>query len=101
MISFKKVFVSFSDADFISKKISDKNSAMKLYESGGTASILAFVSAIKMGFSKIVFSGIDLAFKDNIIYADGQVMNRISQEEIVVDNVKKDLLFLPVIERKE
>lgn len=90
--NFKKIFADFADSDFLARKIAENNSCMKFYESGGTASILAFVSAVKMGFSKIVLAGIDLAFKDNIIYADGQVMNRISPEEIVVDDVKKDLI---------
>lgn len=89
---FKKIFVNFSDTDFISKKISETNNSMKFYESGGTSSILAMVAAVKLGFSKVVIAGIDLAFKDNTIYADGQEMNRISQDEIIVDYVKKNLV---------
>ncbi len=95
---FKKIFVNFSDTDFIAKKIAETNPFMKFYESGGTSSIMAMVSAIKMGFSKVVLAGIDLAFKDNTIYADGQVMNRISQDEIVVDSVKKNLVQVKSID---
>ena len=65
---------------------------MEFYESGGSASTLALVSAIKMGFSKVVLAGVDLAFKENVIYTDGEVMQRVSQEEIIVDNVKKNLI---------
>ena len=42
-----------------------------------------------MGFSQIVLAGVDLAFKDNLIYANGENMNRVSQNEILVDSVKK------------
>jgi hypothetical protein len=90
--TFKKVFVSFSDTDFLVGKLAKTNSFMKIYESGGTSTILGLVAAEKMGFSKIVLAGVDLAFKDNVIYANGEVMNRITQEEIVVDNVKKNLV---------
>ena len=73
-------------------KLAGTNSFMKIYESGGTSTIMALVAAAKLGFSKIVLAGIDLAFKDNLIYADGQTMNRVSQEEIIVDSVKKALV---------
>ena len=43
-------------------------------------------------FSKIVFAGIDLAFKDNVIYSYGETMQRVSQEEIIVDRIKKNLV---------
>ena len=65
---------------------------MKFYEVGGSASTLALITAVKMGFSKVVFAGLDLAFKDNIIYSGGETMNRISQEQIVVDNIKKNIV---------
>lgn len=90
--NFKKIFVSFSDTDFIVTKIAKTNSNMKIYESGGTSTILGLVAAAKMGFSKIVIAGVDLAFKDNVIYANGDTMNRVSQEQMVVDNVKKNLV---------
>lgn len=89
---FKRLFVNFSDTDFIVSKLAKTNEFIKIYESGGTSTILALVAAAKLGFSKIVLAGIDLAFKDNIIYADGETMNRISQEEIIVDSVKKNLV---------
>lgn len=89
---FKKMFVNFSDTDFITAKLAKTNSFIKIYESGGSSTILALISAAKLGFSKIVLAGIDLAFKNDVIYADGQTMNRISQEEIVVDAVRKNLI---------
>ena len=33
-----------------------------------------------------------LAFKDNLVYTSGETMNRISQDQIIVDNVKKNLV---------
>lgn len=89
---FNKVFFNFSDTDFFTKKLAQFNNFMKFYETGGSASTLALVSAIKMGFSKIVFSGLDLAFKENQIYSSGETMKRVSQNEMIVDNVKKNIV---------
>ena len=91
-IGFNKVFFNFSETDFFIKKLAKYNNFMKFYEAGGSASTLALTSAVKMGFSKIIFAGLDLAFKDNVIYSGGETMNRISQEQIMVDNVKKNLV---------
>lgn len=90
--NFKKIFVNFSDSDTLTKKLQEYNNFIKQYDTGGSASTFALISAIKLGFAKIILSGVDLAFKDNIIYSDGQTMNRISQEEIIVDQVKKNLV---------
>lgn len=90
--NFKKIFLNFTDTDILIKKLAKYNSFMKFYESGGSAATLALSSAVKMGFSSIVLAGIDLAFKDNVIYADGNTMQRISHDEIMVDNVKKNLV---------
>lgn len=89
---FAKIFVNFSETDFLIKKLAKYNNQMKFYEAGGSASTFALTAAVKMGFSKIVMAGVDLAFKDNQIYAYGENMNRISQNEILVDNVKKNLV---------
>jgi hypothetical protein len=91
-MGFNKVFFNFSETDFFIKKLSKYNDFMKFYESGGSASTLALSSAVKMGFKKIVLAGIDLAFKDNVIYANGETMQRISQDEITVNDVKKNLV---------
>lgn len=90
--NFKKVFVNFGDTDFFIKKLDKYNKFMKYQDVGGSASTFALISAVKMGFSKILLSGVDLAFKDNIIYSDGEAMNRVSQEEIMVNNVKKNIV---------
>ena len=90
--NFKKIFLNFTDTDILIKKLAKYNSFIKFYESGGSAATLALSSAVKMGFSSIVLAGIDLAFKDNVIYTDGYTMQRISHDEILVDNVKKNLV---------
>ena len=89
---FKKVFINFSNTDFLMDKISKFNNDLIFYESGGSATILALISAIKLGFSRIILAGLDLAFKDNLVYADGEVMNRISPEQILVGTQKKNVV---------
>lgn len=89
---FNKIFFNFSETDFFIKKLAKYNNFMKFYESGGSASTMALASAVKMGFSKIILAGIDLAFNDNIIYSNGETMQRVSQTEIIVDKVKKNLV---------
>lgn len=91
-LGFGKVFVNFAETDSFAHKLTQYNNDFKFYESGGTASTLALTAAIKMGFMKVVLAGVDLAFKDNMVYADGEIMKRVSQEEIMVDSVKKPLV---------
>ena len=88
-VGFQKTFLNFSETDFFIKKLMNFNPDIKLYDIGGTASSFALVAAAKMGFSKIILAGIDLAFKNNEIYAYDDKMNRISLDEILVDGVKK------------
>jgi hypothetical protein len=89
---FKQVFVNFSETDFLSKRIAKFNKFIKFYEAGGSASTLALTAASKMGFSKIILVGVDLAFKEGQIYADGESVQRISQNEMIVDSVKKHIV---------
>ncbi len=89
--NFKKILVSFASNDMVIKKIQEHNNFMKLYECGGSSTTMAFVSAVKMGFEKVIFSGLDLAFKDNVMYADGEKINRISEDKIAIYNVEKNL----------
>ena len=91
-IGFSRVFLNFSETDFFMKKLAKYNDFVRFYESGGSASTLALTAAVKMGFERIILSGLDLAFKDNVIYSTGEVMKRISPEEIQVDSVKKTLV---------
>ena len=97
---FNKVFVSFSENDLIAKKLAEYNKDIKTYECGGSATSFAFVAASKMGFDKIIFSGLDLAFKDNQIYANGENINKISEDTMMVDNVVKNLTAIPSVTGK-
>ena len=90
--NFKKIFVNFSESDTISQKISQYNDSMQFMESGGSASTFALAAASQMGFSKVVLVGVDLAFKDSVAYANGDTINRISQDEILADGIKKNLV---------
>lgn len=89
--NFKRIFVSFSKNDTVVKKIAEYNKIFT-YENGGTATAMAFVAAVKMGFSNIVFSGLDLAFKGDVIYSTGEVMNKISETQIKVSTTPKNLV---------
>ena len=89
--NFKRIFVSFSKNDTVVKKIAEHN-RICTYENGGTATAMAFVAAVKMGFSKIVFSGLDLAFKGDVIYSTGETMNKVSDSQIALSSVKKNLV---------
>lgn len=88
---FRRVFVSFSKNDTVIKKLAEHNKIFT-YENGGTATSMAFVSAVKMGFSKIIFSGLDLAFKGDIIYSTGEVLNKTSENQMKVANAQKNIV---------
>ncbi|MDD3593407.1 MAG: DUF115 domain-containing protein [Candidatus Gastranaerophilales bacterium] len=83
----------YSQNDNISHYFHEKTKGMiKLYETVGTATGQAFFSAKALGFKKIIFSGLDLAFKDNIIYADGQNISVDENNIIISDKVKNKKL---------
>ena len=73
--NFKKIFVSFTGNENIIKSLTDYNPDIKTYECGGSSTTLAFISAVKMGFEKIVFAGLDLALKGDLMYSSGEVAN--------------------------
>lgn len=97
---FKKVFVSFSENDLIVNKLAEYNSFIKPYEYGGSATTFAYIAALKMGFDKIIFSGLDLAFKDDEMYAYGDTVNKIAENKIMVDNVEKNLTMIQSVTGK-
>ena len=89
---FKRYFIAFSEDDFVVKKLSDYNKFIKPYEFGGSATTMALVAAVKMGFAKVIFSGLDMAFKDGVIYSTGEKMNKISDTQITVSNARKNIV---------
>ena len=94
---FKKVFVSFPMNDMVINKLSQYNPFIKQQETGGSATTMAFVSAVKMGFSKVVMAGVDLAFKGEQVYADGESYEKISADEMKINSITKNLTTVPSV----
>lgn len=89
---FRRYFIGFASSDIIAKKLAGYNPSMQFMETGGTAATLGLISALNMGFSKIVLAGVDLGFKDNTVYASGEEVQRVSQDELMADGVRKNLV---------
>ena len=90
--NFKRHFVTFSENDFVVKKLAEYNLFIKAYEFGGSASTMAYVCAVKLGFSKIIFAGLDLAFKGDVLYSTGEEINKISDSQIAIGSVSKNIV---------
>jgi hypothetical protein len=88
---FKKIYVTFSTGDMIVKELKEYNPSIVTYECGGSAATMSLVVASKLGFSKIIFSGLDLAFKNDVAYANGETINKISDNMINADHAQKEL----------
>ncbi len=95
--NFRKVFISFPTNDMVINKLSQYNTFIHQQETGGSATTMAFVSAVKMGFSKVILAGVDLAFKGEQVYADGQVYEKISAEKMQINSVQKSLTTVPSV----
>ena len=89
---FKKHFLTFSENDFIVKKLANYNKNIKAYELGGSATTMAVVSAYKLGFSKIICTGLDLAFKNDVMYSSGEIVNKTPNGKIIAGNTTKNLV---------
>ena len=74
---FKSKLIYFSETDPLADWTNniDSNINIGLYKSGGTVSIQSYYFAKAIGCSPIAFAGLDLAFIDNKIYADGTKLN--------------------------
>ena len=94
---FKRTFVSFPQSDSVVKKISEYNSFMKLQENGGSATTAAFVSAVKMGFSKIITVGVDLAIKGETVYANGGKFEKVNTNQIKINSITKTITTVPSV----
>ena len=91
-LKFKRFFLTFSENDFVIKKLAGYNPSIITYELGGSASTMAYVCAVKLGFSKIIFSGLDLAFKEDVMYSTGEEINKISDSQIAIGSVSKNIV---------
>ena len=94
---FKKVFIAFPTNDMVVNKLSNYNTFIKQQELGGSATTMAFVSAVNMGFSKVIMTGVDLAFKGEQVYANGESYEKISAKEMTINSVTKNLTTVPSI----
>ena len=95
--NFKKTFVTFSENEMVTKKLKEFNSSIKTYETGGSAATMAFVAAVKMGFSKVIFSGLDLAFKNNVMYSTGEEIQKIDDSTMKFFSKDKKLTEVPSV----
>lgn len=93
---FKKVFISFPTNDMVINKLSQYNSFVQ-QETGGSATTMAFVAAVKMGFSKVVMAGVDLAFKGEQVYANGEQYEKVSADEMKINSITKNLTTVPSV----
>ena len=76
----KTKIIYFSETDSTSKLFQEPNAKNPgFYKSGGSVSIISYYIAKALGFGQIVFSGLDLAFIDNKIFADGQTVENIHE----------------------
>ena len=94
---FKRKFLTFPENDIVIKRISEYNNFIETNEYGGSATTCAFVSAVKMGFSKIILSGVDLAFKGDVAYANGNTIEKVSADQIMLNNIVKNITTVPSV----
>ena len=53
---------------------------------------MALVVASKLGFSKIICTGLDLAFKNDVMYSTGETVNKAPNGQIITGNSTKNLV---------
>ena len=94
---FKKIFISFPTNDMVINKLAQYNTFIKQQETGGSATTMAFVAAVKMGFSKVIMTGVDLAFKGEQVYASGELFNKVSADEMQINNITKTITTVPSV----
>ena len=77
--------------------MSEYNNFIKTQEAGGSATTAAFVSAVKMGFSKIIMTGVDLALKGETVYSNGEMFEKIAADQIKINSVVKNITTVPSV----
>ena len=87
--TFDNILAYFSKNDLIAQYLSNAtNNSFNLLETAGTAAAQAYYCAKLFGINNIIFAGLDLAFKDDIIYADGKKVKPDKNKQIPVDSSK-------------
>ncbi len=81
--TFKRKLFYFSNTDVIAEWFNSlAPEHFELYKSAGSVSIISYFIAKKMGCAPIVYAGLDLAFVDDKLYADGKKPDVNSQGDI-------------------
>ena len=99
--NFKKYFISFPENDIVIKKLNEFNPNIKTRELGGSATTSAFVTAVKMGFSKIILTGVDLAIKNDTVYSTGETYEKVSENQVMINNIVKNVTKVPSVTGEE
>ncbi len=95
-LPFKNFFTYYSQNNIFSNKLQIKLlNEIKALETGGTSTICAYRCAKFMGFKKIIFAGLDLAFKDDTAYCDGQIASANNSTSVKIQGV-----IVPTLEVK-
>ena len=91
-LPFKNLFAYYSTNNIICGKFQTKLSdEIELLETGGTSTICAYRCAAYLGFKDIIFAGIDLAFKDDTVYCDGQIATANNSHSVKIQNVVREI----------
>lgn len=90
----------FSNTDKIADALVNNFSGnIKTHESSLSVSILAFYAARVLGFSNIIYSGLDLAMTDNTAYAKSAFSETVSKDKLISDynGIKVEKNLIPVL----
>lgn len=91
-LPFKNFFTYYSENSLFSKKLQSKlPDVVKTLETGGTSAMCAYRCAKYLGFKNIIFAGIDLAFKDDTVYCDGQIAQANTQTSVKIQNMVREI----------
>lgn len=101
-IKSKNHFTLFSENEPFSAILS-KNypQEIELAEGVGTAVGTAYFAAKILGFSNIIFAGLDLALKDENAYADDSKIKKISDNTIVINRMRKKIKYVKSFDNKK
>ena len=91
-LPFKNCFTYYSQNNLFSNYLEMKlANYIKTMETGGTSTICAYRCAKYLGFKNIIFAGIDLAFKDDTVYCDGQIAAANTSNTVKIQNVVREI----------
>lgn len=90
-LPFKNFFTYYSQNSSFSSKLATKlPNEIKILQTGGTSTICAYRCAKYLGCKNIIFAGIDLAFRDDTAYCDGQIVTANTQTSVKIKNIVRE-----------